>query len=579
SPGLDWKGDWSQDTFKDGRVLVLDYVSRDFADDHRRRVLANEYHNIEGLRHFYRHEAPSRNPALRVIHVQNSWWARRFLLRKFNIDPTDDLVGTSFGKWAAFTTPQRRAGKPMLNGKAFRNQRDPWRGISRCAFGMDYLKYYSPGRCPPNKSGFKMMELNGFDSRGDPAYLNDVYVQRLSVYIQKNDGEPSVPTDPDLRNPYSTTEREEQERIKRRYSRLAQQADLSADDYVPILKSLDNGSTVIIFEDSTTSDTQDTLIQARREVETRWRKLTFYLPKEELDEEHLAMECMNLVLSDVFKALSTSWEKYLHKSAAHVSILEDKIYEQPADESRAPELWLNSSTWLKVERLVYTHQDIVKETIVYLNSLFDDDPHGGWLGSTLEDFERVEHLVQEDLVKPTDSLNDLMYKSVEIRDSRHSLQLGTSMWRLSWITFIFLPLTFIVSFFGMNVDTFQSGAPSIKWWFIVSVPMMFLVFFIWYIIKHFLAQRRQDPLVRGTYEHLFHDLSNEHPQLWSRNGPRDYIEPKGRIANWKWYFLKKWFAPAKTIAAKGYDQDIDGLGAWARVKRALAIRWLPQIGV
>lgn len=60
--------------------------------------------------------------------------------------------------------------------------------------------------------------------------------------------------------------------------------------------------------------------------------------------------------------------------------------------------------------------------------------------------------VQEDLVKPTDSLNDLMYKSVEIRDSRHSLQLNTSMWRLSWITFIFLPLTFIVGFFGMNVS-------------------------------------------------------------------------------------------------------------------------------
>lgn len=289
---------------------------------------------------------------------------------------------------------------------------------------------------------------------------------------------------------------------------------------------------------------------------------------------------MNLILNDVFKALSTSWEKYLHKSAAHVSILEDKIYEQPADESRAPELWLNSSTWLKVERLVYTHQDVVKEVKVYLNSLFDTDPpHGEWLGSTLEDYERIEHLVQEDLVKPTQSLNDLMYKSVEIRDSRHSLQLGTSMWRLSWITFIFLPLTFLVSFFGMNVDTFQDGTPSIKWWFIVAVPMMLLVLALWYIVKHMLAQRRQDPLVRGTYEHLFHDFSTEHPTLWSRNGPREYVEPTGRVSRWKWYLLTKWFAPAKTIAARGYDQDIDGLGAWARVKRSLAIRWLPGITV
>ena len=58
-----------------------------------------------------------------------------------------------------------------------------------------------------------------------------------------------------------------------------------------------------------------------------------------------------------------------------------------------------------------------------------------------------------------------MYKSVDIRDSRFSLQLGTSMWRLSWVTFAFLPLTFLTGFFGMNVTTFQNSAgyPSI-WW-------------------------------------------------------------------------------------------------------------------
>jgi Mg2+ and Co2+ transporter CorA len=42
-----------------------------------------------------------------------------------------------------------------------------------------------------------------------------------------------------------------------------------------------------------------------------------------------------------------------------------------------------------------------------------------------------------------------MYKSISIRDSRQSLELNASLWRLSWITFIFLPLTFLVGFFGM----------------------------------------------------------------------------------------------------------------------------------
>jgi hypothetical protein len=97
-----------------------------------------------------------------------------------------------------------------------------------------------------------------------------------------------------------------------------------------------------------------------------------------------------------------------------------------------------------------------------------------------DQFKRIETLISEELVKPTASLSDLvrcpkplsarsntpqMYKSVDIRDSRFSLQLGTSMWRLSWVTFAFLPLTFLTGFFGMNVKTFQNsdGYPSI-WW-------------------------------------------------------------------------------------------------------------------
>ena len=83
-----------------------------------------------------------------------------------------------------------------------------------------------------------------------------------------------------------------------------------------------------------------------------------------------------------------------------------------------------------------------------LPELSSDQTEDNWLESSNADMERISDLIQEDLVKPTANLADLMYKSVEIRDSRHGLQLNTSMWRLSWITFIFLPLTFIVGFFG-----------------------------------------------------------------------------------------------------------------------------------
>lgn len=64
-----------------------------------------------------------------------------------------------------------------------------------------------------------------------------------------------------------------------------------------------------------------------------------------------------------------------------------------------------------------------------------------------------------------------MYKSISIRDARQSLELNTSLWRLSWITFIFLPLTFLTGIFVMNVNELRSN-PPLKWYFVVAAPLV-----------------------------------------------------------------------------------------------------------
>ena len=135
-------------------------------------------------------------------------------------------------------------------------------------------------------------------------------------------------------------------------------------------------------------------------------------------------------------------------------------------------------------QVMYIHQDLVKEMQGHLQDLgdveVDDEPQTevDWLNNTPAEYERLAHSVQEDLMQPTANLNDLMYKSVGIRDSRQSLQLGLSMWRLSWITFIFLPLTFLVSFFGMNVDIFDgsdgNGLPNVGWYFLAAFVLMII---------------------------------------------------------------------------------------------------------
>nr|POE93565.1 hypothetical protein CFP56_19577 [Quercus suber] len=460
APEVEWHIKWDKDCFPNGRVLIIDYLSNDHSYNvtstpggrRHAAVVSQEFENLALLEKFYADSRRVHQAALRVIHVQNATWATTFLQKKFNINNPNELVGMpGFSKWVRFEKPRQRNGKPFPNGRSFSTQTDPWRSISRTAFGFDYLKTYqtaapSRRRREPvfgeRPIDAKVMHLNAYeDSRSPHGY--DASMQRMSVYIQRNLGPPGrLSPDVDIKNPYAKP--------------CLNGHQINAQDEKGVdLEDMDNTNTVIVFETSASMLLEDCLVQPRNQFESRWRRLSFYLKREEaLNDSRLAAQCTNLILSDIFHGLTFMWEDFLSIATDHVNILEDKIYENPADESRAPELWVNQAAWLKVDKIMWIHQDLVKETQNHLRELADayhedddrsENPSIEWLLSTPAEYERISHSIQEDLVQPTVNLNDLMYKSVGIRDSRQSLQLGLSMWRLSWITFIFLPLTFIVS--------------------------------------------------------------------------------------------------------------------------------------
>ncbi len=567
SPGLKWYKHFnSPQGFKCGRVLVIDYVKMDHSKEGTRKVAAQEITSIEALRKLYLDPATSEEAVLRVIHVQGADWAVKYLLHKYNINSQDDVVGTDFGRYVKYKRPERRGGKPFMSGKSWKTTHDPWRGVSRTSFGLDYLKpYASPEPAKRREDAReKFMELKHYDENDNPRYGYDVFVQRLSCYVQYKESVQGTTDAQGVQNPY-----------------LNQQSGSNNHKYVPQLDQLDNANTIIIFENSQSGSISDTLIAARETWESRWRRLPFYLLYESgniTDDDLMALECVKTILQDIWKAVAQQWEDFLDTCNTHVSILEDKIYEQPADESRAPELWTNSSLWLKIERLVAVHMAIVQEMQTNLQELAgSDDDENNWLPAIPADIEKISELVQDTLVKPTANLSDLMYKSVGIRDSRHSLQLNLSLWRLSWITFLCLPLTLVCSFFGMNVDIFNPGDPKVRYYFASAVPMMILTLILWYVVKHILAAEFQTPYQRGIYESMFHQMALAHPGLWSRSGPRPEVEPKTALGRFKWQLILFWNRPEKTIRAGREDSEYDDLGAVARFKRLLTRRWTSQI--
>lgn len=347
------------------------------------------------------------------------------------------------------------------------------------------------------------------------------------------------------------------------------------------IEDMDNGNAIIIFENSKSCSIEDTLIPARREFESRWRRLPFYLAYENHDvskDDELAVQCMRVILQDIWTSLSLSWERMLDMADHHIAILEDKIFEHPADESRADEIWANSNNWAKVMRLVITHSNVVQQLNINLRELVESAADNQWLEASTQAFQTLTSRIQEGLIKPTDSLNDLMYKSVGIRDTRHSLELNESMARLSWITFIFLPLTFTVGFFGMNVDAFAND-PSLKWYFISAAPMMVLVIFLYWFIKYYITRSRQTPYSRGLYEHFFHDLAAQYPLLWTRLGPRDNVAPRSRWKKLQWHLIQDWNEPSRTIRTSQREDQFVELGTWQRCKRMLTRRWTESLNI
>ncbi len=256
SPGLNWYKDY--DTLKkcrSGRVLLIDYVRQDHSKEGMRKVAAQEIDSIEGLRKIYTNPDRCGEAVLRLFHVQNANWATHFLLRKFNINAHDDLVGTDFGRYVKYKRPESRGRKPLLTAKSWKTTHDPWRGISRTSFGLDYLKSYradsTTDQPHPDMNG-KMMELNQYDDEDNACYGWDIYVQRMSCYVQHKETFAEIPSSPEIKNPYSN-------RVTSR----------GTHQYVPNLESLDNENTIIIFEDSQTGSIDDTLIAARQQWESR----------------------------------------------------------------------------------------------------------------------------------------------------------------------------------------------------------------------------------------------------------------------------------------------------------------------
>ncbi|KAI0112559.1 hypothetical protein GGR51DRAFT_45867 [Nemania sp. FL0031] len=89
-----------------------------------------------------------------------------------------------------------------------------------------------------------------------------------------------------------------------------------------------------------------------------------------------------------------------------------------------------------------------------------------------------------ELLERSQTIIQLEFNLASILEARRSTSTNRSLKRLTWVTFVFLPLLFVASLFGMNVDIL-SDDPSWWWYFPIAGGFILLTFGVWIFFKRF----------------------------------------------------------------------------------------------
>ena len=68
-----------------------------------------------------------------------------------------------------------------------------------------------------------------------------------------------------------------------------------------------------------------------------------------------------------------------------------------------------------------------------------------------------------------------------VTEAQRSMQQAEGVAKVTFIAFVFVPLSFTTSFFGMNIKELNGTGQKISIWFVVTTPVMIISLLAWYI--------------------------------------------------------------------------------------------------
>ncbi|KAL8995142.1 MAG: hypothetical protein Q9188_006878 [Gyalolechia gomerana] len=200
------------------------------------------------------------------------------------------------------------------------------------------------------------------------------------------------------------------------------------------------------------------------------------------DDERTALRFLQNFLYRVWSGVNLKWDILFRCAEEHLASVDAELAHASSANNLQELQYLvqqigqDSSTWYIIIRLLRAQHSSLRRTKSDLRALimqygFEESKKIDPLAGILRKLESLEQRVANDFREQTKNLTGLAYNAIAIYAAQNSLNHSASMRRLSWITFIFLPLVFSASIFGMNVDVLAND-PPLKWYFVSSVPLM-----------------------------------------------------------------------------------------------------------
>ena len=83
----------------------------------------------------------------------------------------------------------------------------------------------------------------------------------------------------------------------------------------------------------------------------------------------------------------------------------------------------------------------------------------------------------------------VLMSSMSISESQKAIEQAERVGKLTLMAFVFVPLSFTTSLFGMNVVELAGGKLGLKWWFAVSAPVTAAAVALYFVNVEILARR------------------------------------------------------------------------------------------